>query len=88
MGKTNLAAALGYHACLKGHTMLFCSAVDAINNLAAAQSAGHLKQELKKYYKPALLILDELLATCLSIKPGRICSSRLFTVSCKIEVIY
>jgi DNA replication protein DnaC len=60
LGKTHLATALGYQACLKGHTVLFCSAVDAINNLAAAQKAGRLKQELKKYHKPALVILDEL----------------------------
>jgi len=60
LGKTHLATALGYHACLQGHTVLFCSAVDAINNLAAAQSAGRLKQELRKYHKPALVILDEL----------------------------
>jgi len=31
-----------------------------INTLAAAKSAGRLKAELKKYTKPALLILDEL----------------------------
>jgi DNA replication protein DnaC len=60
LGKTHLATALGYHACLQGHTVLFCSAVDAINNLAAAQSAGRLKQELRKYHKPDLVILDEL----------------------------
>ena len=60
LGKTHLATALGYQACLKGHTVLFCSAVDAINNLAAAQAAGRLKQELRKYNKPALVILDEL----------------------------
>ena len=60
LGKTHLATAIGYHACLQGHTVLFCSAVDTINNLAAAKSAGRLKQELKKYHKPALVILDEL----------------------------
>jgi len=60
LGKTHLATALGYHACLKGYTVLFCSAVDAINNLAAAQTAGRLKQELRKYHKPALVIIDEL----------------------------
>jgi len=54
LGKTHLATALGYQVCLKSHTVLFCSAVDAINNLTAAQSAGRLKQELKKYHKPAL----------------------------------
>ena len=60
LGKTHLATALGYQACLKGHTVLFISAIETINNLSAAQQAGRLKQELKKYLKPALLILDEL----------------------------
>ena len=36
LGKTHLATALGYQACLKGHTVLFCSAVDAINNIIGA----------------------------------------------------
>jgi len=60
LGKTHLASALGYQACLKGHTVLFSSAIDAINNLIAAQHAGILKQELKKYLRPSLIILDEL----------------------------
>lgn len=60
LGKTHLASALGYQACLKGHTVLFASAIDMINNLISAQHAGNLKQELKKYLKPSLLILDEL----------------------------
>ena len=60
LGKTHLATALGYTACLKGYAVLFASAIDVINTLTAAKSAGRLKQELKKYTKPALLILDEL----------------------------
>jgi len=60
LGKTHLATAIGYKACLKGHSVLFSSAVDAINNLAAAQMGGRLKHELKKYHKPDLVILDEL----------------------------
>ncbi len=60
VGKSHIATALGYQACLKGHTVLFTSAVDAINNLIAAQHAGRLKQELKKYLRPKLIILDEL----------------------------
>ena len=55
-----MATALGYAACLKGHSVLFSSAIDIINTLAAAKSAGRLKQEIKKYAKPALLIVDEL----------------------------
>jgi DNA replication protein DnaC len=60
LGKTHLATALGYQACLKGHSVLFVSAVDAINNLIAAQTTGRLKQELKKYQKPSVLCIDEL----------------------------
>lgn len=60
LGKTHLAIALGYTTCLKGHSVLFASAIDVINTLAAARNAGRLKPELKKYTKPALLILDEL----------------------------
>ena len=60
IGKTHLASALGYQACLKGHTVLFASAIDVVNNLIAAQRTERLKQELKRYQKPSLLILDEL----------------------------
>ena len=60
VGKTHLATALGYTACLQGYAVLFASAIDVINTLAAAKRAGRLKPELKKYTKPALLILDEL----------------------------
>jgi DNA replication protein DnaC len=60
LGKTHLATALGYAACLQGYSVLFTSAIDVINTLAAARNAGRLKAELKKYTKPALLILDEL----------------------------
>ena len=60
LGKTHLATALGYDACLKGHSVLFATAVDVINTLAAAQNAGRLKQELNKYLKPTLVVLDEI----------------------------
>ena len=60
LGKTHLAIALGYQACLKGHRTLFASAADIINTLAAAQAEQRLKLELKKYLRPDLLILDEL----------------------------
>jgi DNA replication protein DnaC len=60
LGKTHLASALGYLACLKGYSVLFAAAVDVINTLSAAKAAGRLKSELRKYASPALLILDEL----------------------------
>jgi DNA replication protein DnaC len=60
LGKTHLATALGYEACLKSRSVLFAPAIDAVNTLIAARAAGRLKDELKKYVKPDLLILDEL----------------------------
>ena len=55
-----MATALGYAACLQGSAVLLASAIEVINTLAAAKSAGRLKQELRKDTKPALLILDAL----------------------------
>jgi DNA replication protein DnaC len=60
LGKTHLSIALGYEVCLKGHSVLFTTAIDIINTLSAAKSTGRLKQEMKKYAKPILLIVDEL----------------------------
>jgi len=60
LGKSHLATALGYAACLRGHTVRFTSAVDAINTLAAAQNTGRLKQAMGPYLKPSVLLLDEL----------------------------
>jgi DNA replication protein DnaC len=60
LGKTHLATALGYAACLQGLSVRFTTAVAVINDLAAAQRAKRLKQALDGYRKPALLILDEL----------------------------
>ncbi|GJQ60941.1 MAG: ATP-binding protein [Candidatus Scalindua sp. AMX11] len=60
LGKTHLATALGYVACLSGYHVLFATAIDVINSLCAAKAAQRLQGELKKYIKPSLLILDEL----------------------------
>jgi DNA replication protein DnaC len=60
LGKSHLAVALGYQACLQGHRTLFTSAADIINTLSAAQAAHRLKTELRRYLGPALLLIDEL----------------------------
>lgn len=60
LGKTHLASALGYTACLNGNTVLFTTAIEIINTLAAAKEAGRMKQVLKKYTRPAVLIMDEI----------------------------
>ena len=60
LGKTHLATALAYQACLKNHSVLFTTAVDIVNTLAAAHATGRLMLEMKKYLKPMLLCIDEL----------------------------
>jgi len=60
LGKSHLAAALGYEACQKGISVLFTTAVEIINTLTAAQIAHRLKAELKRYTSPELLIVDEI----------------------------
>jgi DNA replication protein DnaC len=58
VGKTHLAIALGHAACLNGHSVLFTTAGDIINTLAAAQAVGQLKREFHHYLKAAILIVD------------------------------
>lgn len=60
LGKTHLAIALGHQACTAGHSVLFTTAIDLINALSAAQAVHRLDQELRRYAKPSLLVLDEL----------------------------
>jgi DNA replication protein DnaC len=59
VGKSHLATALGYAACLHGKSVLFANAIDVINTLSAAQNKGVLKAELRKYLSPSILLLDE-----------------------------
>ncbi len=47
-------------ACLAGRRTLFTTAIDIINNLSAAQNAGRLVSEMKKYLRPEVLVMDEL----------------------------
>jgi DNA replication protein DnaC len=58
LGKTHLSIALGRAACLAGHSVLFTTAVDVINTLAAAKSAGQLKRDIRRYVRPTVLIVD------------------------------
>ena len=60
LGKSHLAIALGYAACEAGFHVRFTTAIDIINTLSAAEKAGRLVQEMKKYTRPDLLVCDEL----------------------------
>jgi DNA replication protein DnaC len=60
VGKTHLSTALGYHACQRGRSVLFTTAIDIVNHLLDAQVAHRLKHELRRYLNPDMLIIDEL----------------------------
>ena len=60
LGKTHLSIALGHAACMAGHSVLFASAIDIVNTLTAARRTGRLKDELRRYVRPSVLLVDEL----------------------------
>lgn len=60
LGKTHLAVALSYHACMHGHTIRFDTAINVINRLDTAKKAGNFGQVLRSFTRPDLLCLDEL----------------------------
>ncbi len=60
LGKSHFATALAHTACLNGHSVLFTTAINIINSIAAAQATGSIKRELNKYLKPSILVIDEL----------------------------
>jgi DNA replication protein DnaC len=60
LGKTHLATALGIAACQQSYSVLFVSAIDAVNTLTVSQAAGRLKTDLAKFLRPKVLLLDEL----------------------------
>jgi len=60
LGKSHLVLALGHAACMQNHSVLFTTAIEAINTLTAAQAQYRLKNELKKFLTPKVLVMDEL----------------------------
>lgn len=59
VGKSTLAQNLGYQAVMQGHTVLFTTAANMLNDLAALDGDNALRRRLKYYARPALLIIDE-----------------------------
>ncbi len=59
VGKTMIAQNLSYQAAVAGRTVLFTSASEMLNELAAQDGAAALKRKLRKYTNPDLLTLDE-----------------------------
>lgn len=59
-GKTFLAKILGWKACQANCRVLFTTAMNMLNQLAASQVDHSLVRKLKTYTDPSLLIVDEL----------------------------
>jgi DNA replication protein DnaC len=59
-GKTFIAQTIGFAACNTNLRVLFTSAMDMINHLAAAEADHSLLRKLHHYRSPDLLIVDEL----------------------------
>ena len=59
VGKSTIAQNLAYTAVMQGHTVLFTTAANMLNDLAAQDGDNALRRRLKHYAKPKLLIIDE-----------------------------
>lgn len=59
VGKTTIARNIAYQAVLNGHTALFITAGQMLNDLASLDGDSALRRRLQYYTKPALLCIDE-----------------------------
>lgn len=59
VGKSTIAQNLGYQAVMAGHTVLFTTASNLLNDLAAQDGDNALRRRFKHYARPKLLIIDE-----------------------------
>jgi DNA replication protein DnaC len=60
VGKSTIAQNLGYQAVMHGHTVLFTTAANMLNDLAAQDGDNALRRRLKQYARPQLLVIDEI----------------------------
>lgn len=58
-GKTFLARALAYRVCQATRSVLVTSAAAMLNELSGAEIHGQLVRTLRKYTRPALLMIDD-----------------------------
>lgn len=59
VGKSTIAQNIGYKAVMQGYTVLFTSAANMLNELAAQDGDNALRRRLTHYAKPQLLLIDE-----------------------------
>lgn len=60
VGKTMLAKNLSYQAVLRGHSAMFVTASELLNDLAAQETPSALTRRLRHYCRPQVLVIDEL----------------------------
>ena len=65
-GKTHLSLALADRALTAGHSVMFTTLADLAQTLESASHPGLLRQRLRRYIGPSLLIIDEVGYTRLS----------------------
>jgi len=59
VGKSTIARNIAHQAVLRGHNVLFTSASQMLNELAAQDSDSMLKRRLARFARPHLLVIDE-----------------------------
>ncbi len=59
VGKTMIAQALGHQACRRGHSALFTKTSRLLADLAGGHADRTFEQRLRRWARPALLILDD-----------------------------
>jgi DNA replication protein DnaC len=58
-GKTHVCRAIGHAAVRLGYTVLYTTAAEMVENLAASLVDGTYKRMLRRYAKPEVLVVDE-----------------------------
>ena len=60
VGKSMIAQNLAWQAAMQGHTALFTTAANMLNDLVAQDGDIALRRRLKHYAQPQLLVIDEI----------------------------
>jgi DNA replication protein DnaC len=71
-GKTFLARSLAYRACQATKSVLVISAASMLNDLAGAEMHGLLIRALRKYTRPALLVIDDFAVLAMDTAQARL----------------
>jgi len=60
VGKSTLARNIAYQAVIHGYTVLFTTAGQMLNELAAQDGDNALRRKIKHYIQPTILVIDEI----------------------------